>query len=154
MLFIALLASVFAFATAARHENNHHARGSSNKCAKQLAGAVFQPDSYWASYLKSISRELSSWTELPESIQLSTIQSFQAKYGVSVVVTDAFGYQTTYSNAGASTPALTSLYQSDMAQAVLNLGAYNNDNVNYRYTFLSWADDGQVNEITLIRPNN
>lgn len=153
MLFIALLASVFAFTSAARQDKNHHAHGSSNKCSKQLAGIVFQPQNTWGQYLKSISRELLSWTELPSAIQTSTIQSFQTKYGVTVTVTDAFGFQTTYDSTGASTPALTSLYYSDMAQAVLNLGAYNNDNTDYRYTFLSWADNGEVNEITIVRPN-
>jgi hypothetical protein len=126
---------------------------SGKRCSKQLAEIVYEPCNQWSKYLRSISVELRDIATFYEtSLGTSMINSFQQKYDVFVVLYEPFGEYLDYSSSPATESAQTQ-FDHNNARAVLNLGAFYANGTDYVYNFLSFAKDGQMVEVSIIKSN-
>jgi hypothetical protein len=145
MLFVALFTSIVALVSAT-------IQLSGKRCSKHLAEIVYEPCNQWSKYLRSISVELRDIATFYEtSLGNSIIYSFQQKYGVTVVLYEPFGEYLDYSSNPATESAQTQ-FDHNNARAVLNLGAFYQDGTDFIFSFLSFAKNGQMVEVSLIKP--
>ncbi len=147
MLFFALVASIFALASAKPRLNKH--------CSKELAEIVFDPCNTWSAYLRSISTELkdiASFYDLDQGTNM--ILTFQNKYGVTVSLYEPFNEVLHYAQVSGPND-VTELSQSQFdhnnARSGLNLGSYYQNSTHYVYTFLSFTSDAQSVQVSIAK---
>lgn len=126
------------------------------KCSKELEKIVYAPDYDYKEYLVSISKELNgiaSYYNTPQG--QAYVKGIAIKYNIAVLLIDAMGnieiidpveveYVTSNNR--------DNIYSYHDARSVLNLGAYQNENIFAVYSFLSFNPDGVMLQITLAKP--
>lgn len=156
MLFSAVIASIFALASAKQPGRRGHQRHS--PCSKNLAEIVFEPSNYWADYMRKISYELKDIAESydePEGI--SRIFSFENKYQVGVAITEPLGMLIPYFKVDSAQDLYSVekfFFARNDARVALNQGAFNTNGTHYIYSFLSFADDAQMVQVNIFRAIN
>ena len=150
MLF-ALLFAIFTSFTWANISYN-------NACSKKLAGVTYSVDGPRKEYLQKISRELNYIADIMNTdLGPSAVERFTNKYKTVVAIIDAFGNINVYAfgrlvRTGISRGTF-GIFSSLDARAVMNLGAYANENRSEVYSFLSFSREGIVYQVTVGRPN-
>lgn len=101
LLFVALLglAQAETLAKGKKHgkglEKGH--RGGNSRCARELQGIIYSPDTCASQYLRKITQSLRCSSDLLFGpLNTSVIFQFQNAYGVEVSLIDAFGISTSY----------------------------------------------------------
>ena len=84
-------AAAFVFASLSLALSDSKSRNLKNGCAKELAGALFEPATCMKDYLARINEDLKQYSAfLFTNQEGSVIQNFQQKYGVTVEVDSSF----------------------------------------------------------------
>lgn len=134
------------------------ARLSPKQCSKKLAGIIYQPETYDSKYLKRISGQL--LVEQPllfTNQQASVALNFAQKWGLNVLIYDAFGTETKYYSDGTVVvwdPSIVGYENhvpkySDTAKTYLNMAGFDRSEGASFYSFHVFDKTGQYLLITL-----
>ena len=161
MLFTVLF-TLIATATATFANVLGSSKQSSKACSRELEGIIYTPANCGFSYLKSISKQLTSQAPLlfqPSQIG-PVVSSFASTYNVLVILNDAIG---NIAYATSDNPLITAPHMTSSIARAMALGegyasaSYTNfaAQITYAYitySYILWNTDGQYYNVNLYLP--